>query len=317
MKRDNIIWFFLLLFLIVNYALLAQYKYDFSKYKIDVNEFRKGFLMIRTSCSIGNPTMLAFYGEDGILLVDDAPTPEITNDILKRIKEYTNSNVKYIINTHWHGDHTGGNKFFYPNASIIGNENLYKRLSSDPVLEVDEKIMDRKGWPNITIMPGDSLTIRLNSEVIKVYALNNSHTDTDALIYFQNAKVLCVGDHYIVNQLPAVDIDSDGDLDGFMNTLDYIKNSFPPETKIIPGHPLFSPAPVKPLTMNGFQKWVSDIKESIDFVKRKINSGKSLEEIQKEGLPEKYKPFVKRPRYVKEDVWIETIYENEKRHCRI
>ena len=176
-------------------------------------------------------------GNDGVILIDDQFAP-LSEKIKKAIAAISDKQIRFIINTHFHGDHSDGNKIFGSEGSIIvAHENVRKRLSTDYLFEAfkqEQKAMSYEGLPKITF--AESLTFNMNGETVQVIHIKNAHTDGDAAIYFKESNVLHTGDAFVRYGLPFIDDGGGGTIDGMIKGADQMLKMINDETKIIPGH---------------------------------------------------------------------------------
>lgn len=164
-------------------------------------------------------------GADGVLIIDNQFAP-LTPKILEALKALSDKPLKYVMNTHHHGDHTGGNENFGNlGAIIMAHDNVKKRLE-----EKSPKI----AIPVITF--NDKLTVKMNGEDVLVIHVDNAHTDGDSMLYFTKSNVLHTGDTYFSKRYPYIDLNSGGSLDGYINAVKTGLMLIDENTKIIPGH---------------------------------------------------------------------------------
>jgi cyclase len=240
-------------------------------------------------------------GPDGILIVDDqyAPLADKIKAVLKKLGE---GKLKFVLNTHWHGDHTGGNVAFGPEAPVIAHDNVRKRLATEQKSEFFKHTTPpapKEALPIITF--GHSLTVHFNGEEIRVIHFPKGHTDGDSIIFFTNSNVVHMGDHFFNGWFPFVDLESGGSVEGYTKNVGDVISRLPAGVKIIPGHgPLASPDDLKL-----FHRMLL---ETTDVVRKKMAAGKSLAEIKTEGLAEEWKSWGNF--FIKTDVWIETIHRS-------
>lgn len=177
-------------------------------------------------------------GEDGIFLIDDQyATNAMAN--LAKIEEVAKGRPRYLVNTHWHFDHAGGNEVFgKAGATIFAHENVRKRLTGELVTTgrtAQAQPAPKIAWPVVTFLAG--VDFHLNGQTIRAFpAPMATHTDGDVLIYFVEADVLHMGDTYMKDRYPFVDTGSGGKQAGFIETLTMAIGVAGPNTKIIPGH---------------------------------------------------------------------------------
>ena len=176
-------------------------------------------------------------GNDGVILVDDQFAP-LSEKIKKAIASISDKPIKFIVNTHFHGDHSDGNKVFgAEGAIIVAHENARKRLSTDyfyKTFKQEQKAMSYEGLPKITFT--QSLNFNMNGETVQVIYVKNAHTDGDAAIYFKESNVLHAGDAFVRYGLPFIDDDGGGTIDGMISGAEQMLKMINDETKIIPGH---------------------------------------------------------------------------------
>lgn len=194
-----------------------------------INELKPGIYMYQ---SMGGNIGL-FIGNDGVLMIDDQ-FEEVSEDLLKDLKRLTKKPLKFVINTHHHGDHTGGNaKMVEAGATIVAHQNvratLKKYIEDNPSKKIDERIL-----PQLTFM--DELSFFYNGEEIKLKSIEKSHTNGDIIVFFSKSNVLHTGDCFVQNRYPFIDSENGGSLEGYVNGLETILTLINRDTKIIPGH---------------------------------------------------------------------------------
>lgn len=238
-------------------------------------------------------------GSDGILIVDDQYAP-LADKIRAALKELDPGDLKFILNTHYHGDHVGGNPEFGKEATIIAHTNVRKRVMTPyEVKGYTVEALEETGWPVITF--DQSLSIHFNGEEIKVMHYPHGHTDGDVMVYFSGANVLHMGDHLFSGMFPYVDLGAGGTVHGYLNNLKIVIANIGPDTKIIPGHGPLS-------TIDDVKEMYEMIETTVDHVRGQMKAGKSLDEIKKTGLDEKWASYDWS--FIGTDDWIETIYES-------
>ncbi len=242
-------------------------------------------------------------GPDGILIVDDQFAP-IADKIRSALKDLNSGDLKFVLNTHYHGDHTGGNEIFGREVPIIAQKNVRKRLSTEQNIRGRVIPPKPKGaWPVITF--DSSLSIHFNDEEIEVIHFPYGHTDGDVVVFFTKSNVVHMGDHLFSGMFPFVDLDAGGDVEGFIRNIETFMSKLPQDVKVIPGH--------GPLSL------LDDLKanhrmlvETTDYVREQKKAGKSLEQIKAEGLPEEWKAWAWH--FISEEVWIEIVYSSLSRN---
>lgn len=238
-------------------------------------------------------------GGDGILIVDDQYAP-LADKIKAALKTLGEGKLRFILNTHWHGDHTGGNAAFSSEGSVIAHTNVRKRLAEGMNITGRTVQPASKEWlPIITF--DQSVSVHFNGEEIRALHFPRGHTDGDAVIFFTNSNVVHLGDLFFNGLFPFVDIDSGGDVDGYMKNVGEVLGKLPPGAKIIPGHgPL--------ATAEDLKKFHTMMVTTTGIVRDKMKAGKTLDQIKAEGLPEEWKSWSWQ--FVTTDRWISTIHRS-------
>ena len=175
-------------------------------------------------------------GEDGAFLVDDQYAP-LTEKILAAVAAVTDQAVRWVLNTHWHGDHTGGNENLgREGAMIVAHENVYRRLNPAEFADLVGRSQQSapEGLPVVTF--NDRVSFHWNGEDIRVNHMPNAHTDGDALVFFTNADAVHMGDTFFNGRYPFIDVDSGGGVHGVIAIADYVLANTSASTRLIPGH---------------------------------------------------------------------------------
>lgn len=241
----------------------------------------------------------AIVGPEGILIVDD-DYREVSEKLRDALKELGSANPRYIFNTHWHGDHTQGNEFFGKESIIVAHANVRKRMMDPPV------IFGRKIDPYASIaLPvvtyTESMSIHFAGDEVRAVHYPNGHTDGDTIVFFTKANVIHLGDDFFVNRFPFVDLDSGGNVQGLITNIASLLVKIHADAKLIPGHgPLASHSDLK--------NYHSLLTDTVKIVSDGMKAGKSLEDLKKAGLPDRFKEAGSG--FIKTDAWIETIYKS-------
>lgn len=215
--------------------------------------------------------ILVLIGTDGTLLIDSQFAP-LTSKIINAVASFSNQPINYLINTHWHGDHTGGNENLgKKDVIIVSHNNVRKRMSTDQMVRGrTKKASPKEALPIITFE--SDLTFYYNNEKIFVTHVHNAHTDGDALVYFTNSNVLHTGDAYFQGKFPYIDLNSGGSIDGYINGIQKIILLSDDETKIVPGHG-------KVATKKELKVYLKMLKNLRASVQKQIDAGKSIENV--------------------------------------
>ena len=264
---------------------------DFSDVKILTHHVAGGIYMLEGSG--GNIGVSA--GEDGILIVDDQFAP-LADRIKAALSDLDKGSLAFILNTHYHGDHVGGNEAFGADAPIIAHESVRRRLLEPGA---DKEPYPKVALPVITF--DESLSVHFNGEEIQVIHFPHGHTDGDSIIFFTKSNVVHMGDHLFGNRFPFVDLDAGGTVQGYTKNIKDVIERIPADAKIIPGHgPL--------CTVKDLRDTVAMLEETTAIVKAGMDAGKGLEEMKKEGLPEKWDSW--NWRFISTELWIETVHKS-------
>ena len=251
---------------------------DFSKVTIKTTKLAEGVYMLEgAGGNIG-----VSVGEDGVIVIDDQYAP-LTPKIQEAISQLSTKPIKFVLNTHWHGDHTGGNEnFAAAGAVIIAHDNVRKRMSSEQFIEMMKRKVPAspaKALPIVTFT--NDITLHFNGEDIHVMHADPAHTDGDSIVVFPKAKVVHMGDCYMTISYPFADLSSGGNFDGFITAAAKVVGMTDDSFKIIPGHgPLSTKAELK--------SWHDMLTEIRAAVKKAADSGKTLDAVQKMKVTAKW-----------------------------
>ena len=291
---------FLLLTVVLLFAISAHAQTDFSKVEIKATKVAGNVYMLQGSGgNIG-----VSVGDDGLLIVDDQFAP-LADKIRAALKGLADKKLRFILNTHWHGDHTGGNVAFGPEATIIAHDNVRKRLATEQkstVFNSTTPPSPKEALPVITF--NDSLSVHFNGEDIRAIHFPHGHTDGDSVIFFSTSNVVHLGDDFFAGRFPFVDLESGGSVEGLVKNIGELIGKIPPTAKLIPGH-----GPIS--TLDDLKSYHRMLQQTTEIVRQKIAAGKTLDQVKSEGLPAEWEPWG--TGFIKTDRWVETIYKSLKK----
>ena len=288
---------FLLLIVLSLFAVTATAQTDFSKVQIKATKVAGNVYMLEgAGGNIG-----VSVGDDGILIVDDQFAP-LADKIRAALKGVADKKLRFILNTHWHGDHTGGNIAFGPEATIIAHDNVRKRLATEQKSEVFKSTTPASPKEALPVITFDqSLSVHFNGEDIRAIHYPKGHTDGDSVIFFSSSNVVHLGDDFFAGRFPFVDLESGGSVEGLTKNIGEIITKIPDGAKLIPGH-----GPIS--TIDDLKNYHRMLQQTTEVVRQKISAGKTLVQIKTEGLPAEWAPWG--TGFIKTDLWLETIYKS-------
>ena len=270
-------------------SLFAQQ--DFSKVEIKVQKVAGTVYMLQgAGGNIG-----VSVGDDGIVMVDDQFAP-LAPKIEAALKGITDKPLRFVINTHWHGDHTGGNPVFSQQVPIIAQENVRKRLAEgrkEPAPAIPPQ--PAKVLPIIMFV--DKVSVHLNGEDIQAIYLPRGHTDGDSVILFPQSNVVHMGDDFVTYGFPFVDLNSGGSVRGLIDNLKKVVTLVPQDVKVIPGHGNLS-------TLDDVRAFTKMVEETFNLVAEQVNQGKTADQIKQANILANYSKY---SGSTTTDKWIDTI----------
>src|ERR1035438_471508 len=288
------------IFACVSAGLCFGQGHDFSKVEIKVSKVAGTVYMLQgAGGNIG-----ASVGDDGIVVVDDQYAP-LAEKIQAALKGITDKPVRFIINTHYHEDHTGGNEFFQKQAPIIAQDNVRKRLEEGGVagnggaLHMENKPAPRDALPIITF--DHDVTVHLNGEDIRALHFPAGHTDGDSVIYFPKSNVVHMGDDFVTYGFPFIDVDSGGSIDGMISGVEGAIAQLPPDVKIIPGHGVVS-------NLDDVRAYVKMLKETRAAVQDALDKKMTLEQMKGKKILDPWKKYS--GDFIGEDAFLETLFNS-------
>ncbi len=265
---------------------------------INVEQIRDNLHLI-TSTSTFSVNSLLFTGVHGALLVDTG-YHDTMNKFETILNNFPDLNLKYIINTHCHFDHTGANEILGKNAIIISHENARSAIRGD---FYHLKGYLKSGTPEVTI--NDSLRIHLNNELIDITALPAGHTNGDLIVHFNNAGVTFLGDIFLANSFPNADIENGGEPDGLEQVFGMFPDILPENSELIPGHS-------RKCTLDELNECYEIIKLTKGIIQKEVNSGTEISKIIQMDELKKWEKGID-SNMITLELWAKAIYESIKR----
>jgi cyclase len=263
-------------------------------------------VQVKTAPVAGNVHMLTgeggniavSVGPDGVLIVDDQFNP-LAQKIKAAISKLGKGKLQYVLNTHWHFDHTGGNPTFGKEGRIVAHDKVRMRLASEQKLFGNPiPPLPKEGLPVITF--DNSMSLFFNGEEIRLTHYPAGHTDGDTVVHFMGSNVVHTGDQFVVDVFPFFDMENGGTVEGFISNLEKMIQTLPAGAKVIPGH---GPLAGK----EDMERSLAMLKEMTALVRSKRDAGKTLEQVKAEGVPEKYKSWGNF--FIKGEMFLEMLYK--------
>ena len=282
-------------------ALIAASPFALSPFNTAIAQDRFADVEVKATAIKGSVHMLTgaggnigvSAGEDGVLIIDDQFAP-LAEKIAAQLGQLGSDKPKYVINTHYHGDHTGSNAFFHSHkgATILAHENVRVRLADD------EKVKP-EALPTITYE--DGIKIYFNGETLHVMHLAVGHTDGDSVVWFEQPNVMHTGDLFFNGRFPYIDQGAGGNVEGYMDSVKQLLAKIDDDTVIIPGHGDIS-------NKQEYTAFLSMISETFNYVKALKQDGKTLDEVKTMGLEDKWSDWSWN--FINEEKWITTLYKD-------
>jgi len=273
---------------------------DLSKVQIKVSKVSGNVYMLQgAGGNIG-----ASIGEDGIVIVDDQYAP-LADKIKAALNGITDKPVRFVINTHYHEDHTGGNAIFQQKAPIIAHDNVRKRLAEGGTagnfggVNFPAKPQPKDALPIITF--DHDVIVHLNGEDIRALHFPSGHTDGDSVIFFPKSNVVHMGDDFVTYGFPFIDLSGGGSVEGMIAALEEIIPKLPPDVKVIPGH-----GPVS--NLDDVRRYVTMLRETKAVVEKGIKQGKTLDQLKQENVLASWQKWS--GDFISSEQWLVTLYND-------
>jgi len=289
--------------ILIPFSARSQQNNDFSKVEMKVTKVSGNIYMLEGAG--GN--IAASVGEDGIVIVDDefAPLADKIQAALKNLG-ITDKPVRFVINTHYHGDHTGGNvPFNNAGSTIIAQDNVRKRLEAGGIagnggsIKMEAKPAEKAALPIITFE--HDVTVHLNGEDIRALHFPAGHTDGDAIIYFPKNNVVHMGDDFVRYGFPFIDVSAGGSVQGMIAAMEKATAQLPADVKVIPGHGALS-------NLDDVRAYTKMLKETSAAVEAALKAHKTLDQMKQEKILAPWSKFA--GDFVSTDVFTETLYNS-------
>jgi cyclase len=274
---------------------------DFSKVQVKVQKLAENVFVLQSSgVNAGMGNIGVFAGSDGIVLVD-SQLVELGPKIDAALKTISDKPVKYVLNTHWHGDHTGGNAYWGKASVLIAHDSTPKTMQKEP----DRRITNLPvSLPSVTF--SNQFALHLNGSEVRAMYFGRAHTDGDVVVLFPGGSVIHMGDiftNFDPPHFPALDSDNDGSggPEGEIAAIEYVLAHAPDDAKIIPGHgAVASKAELK--------KYLDVVKATTAVVQAGIDQGKSLDQLKQQKILAQWDSLESPP--IKSDVYLERLYSS-------
>jgi glyoxylase-like metal-dependent hydrolase (beta-lactamase superfamily II) len=245
----------------------------------------------------GRVSVTAFTGEDGVLLVD-AAYEQTVPQLQAAVAALSDKPIRYLVNTHIHGDHTGGNLGLGRGVDIIAHHNVKAFLGRDRQ-QGGQSLPGFPAWAQPNISFSDELELVFNGQVLKMRHLPGGHTDSDLVVYFPDSRVLVAGDLLFAGNFPYVDTGNGGHPITFLENLDKIISGYPDALVINGGHgPLY--------TMEELKAYRQTLQDTVEAVRAAKERGLSAEEARKARVLQPWEDMGRF--FITEDRWIDTLY---------
>lgn len=245
--------------------------------------------------------VVASVGDDGILLIDDdyAPLAAAYQKALGALSGSTDT-PRFVLNTHWHGDHTGANGYWAEaGAVIIAQANVRERMSKpskSPITGEDVPARPAAALPVVSY--ANAMALHINGDDVELQYFPSGHTDGDSVVFFAAHNVVHMGDLFFNNAFPFVDVSAGGSLAGYIANVEAVLSRVDEQTLIVPGHGALA-------SKADLERYLAMINSTREEVRAALAGGKTSEQISSQGLSAQWKPWGNG--FIKEAQWIATL----------
>ena len=279
---------------------------DFANVQIQTEKVADNvFMLIGAGGNIG-----VSAGKDCVFMIDTSYA-SLTNKIKAAIAQISGKPIQYVVNTHWHQDHVGGNEnFVKAGATVVAHENVRKRVSTEQFVKLLNKTvppLPESALPVITF--SQDVTFHLNGNEIFIFHIERAHTDGDAIVHFKKSNVIHMGDIYFNGMYPFIDLSAGGSINGMIAAVERILLLCDQNTKVIPGHGHLSDK----AELEEYLKMLVAVRDRIN---REIKAGKPLDAVIA-SQPTRDLDQVWGKGFMKPEQFVKVVYDslvNEKSH---
>ena len=298
MIKKNLFYFVLFTMLVFSKAIILSAQ-DFDSVEIKTIKITENIYMLQgRGGNIG-----VIVGKDGVLMIDDQFAP-LSDKIKSAISKISDKQIIFLINTHWHRDHTGGNEIFANSGAIIvAHENVRKTMSTQQFIKMFKRTVPpspKAALPIVTF--SKDINFYINEEEIKVLHIQNAHTDGDGVIYFKNSNVLHMGDIYFAERYPFIDLSSGGSITGVIRGVEFVLSFIDENTVVIPGHGNLS-------NKEELSEYLDMLKSAKLETEDLIKKGKSFQEIVDSDVLKEFDPRYGQG-FLKRDKFLSIVYDS-------
>ena len=246
--------------------------------------------------------VLASVGDDGILIIDDdySEYAAAYHQVLQALAG-SEGLPRFVINTHWHSDHVGGNAYWGERGAVIlAHTNVYQRMSTPQEMKLFDRVVEPRPAPALPVVTyGDALALHFNGDQLEVQHYPRGHTDGDSIVFFIEENVVHMGDHYFKDRFPFVDIGSGGNVRQYTANVASVLNRIDDATVIVPGHGATL------ATRADLARYLQMLETTTALVESKLEQGMSTTAIAEQGLGDEWQSWGEG--FIKEAAWISFI----------